>query len=232
MIYRFFILVFIFSISLNAQIEFEFDDLEYTTLKTQAIKIGTPKSNFDKIFKDCTELNNCVFEEEGSEIFLGTYHVNKTKSLLFYYTSGSSEDPQIYVTLNNKIILNVLAETFHIKGKIIYVEGLSNNFFNRKRKFKFDGIAFKEVRQPISYVGVDGLLKQGITIYQSKLLKKPVAYLPKEYLIEIIAVEFDEKNESIEYLLIKTDYGLVGWLDFKLDYYGGKLINDFRNFGD
>ena len=222
-------LVILLLIPINLLAQNKFDDLEYRLING-FIEVGYPKSNFDPIFKKCSSTNLCIGFDE-SDIMIGRYQLENNTHLNLYYTEGPSDDPQLIIEYNTKIILTADGEKFHFRGKSLFVEGNSNNLFNKKRKFIFENGKFNEVRQPLYFVGIKGKLKRNIKIYETKSLKSTVANLPKNYPIEIVMAEFSE-NDLIEYFLVKTKFGLMGWLKIEIDDENGGLIDSFYFHGD
>ncbi|WP_411895223.1 hypothetical protein [Winogradskyella sp. A2] len=206
-----------------------FADLEYK-LVNEFIEVGYPKSNFESIFKVCSQTNLCVGVGE-SDIVIGRFKLENNAFLNLYYSEGQSDDPQLIIEHKTKIILNVIGDKFHFRGKSLYVEGYSNNLFDKKRKFIFENGKFNEVKQPLYFVGIKGKLKRNIKIHETKDLTSIVATLPKNYPIEIVMAEFNE-NDIAEYFLVKTKFGLLGWLKIEMDDENGGLMDGFYFHGD
>ena len=222
-------LIVLLLIPINLLAQHKFDDLEYRHVN-ESIEIGYPKSNFEPIFKECSETNLCAGVDE-SDIIIGKYKLENNTHLNLYYSEGQSDDPQLIIEYNTNIILTADGDKFHFRGKSLFVEGYSNNLFNKKRKFIFENGKFNEVRQPLYFVGIKGKLKRNIKIYKTKSLKSTVANLPKNYPIEIVMAEFNE-NDFAEYFLVKTKFGLIGWLKIEIDDENGGLIDGFYFHGD
>ena len=222
-------LAFLLLISNHVLAQHKFGDLEYKLIN-EFIEIGYPKSNFESIFKECSETNLCAGFDE-SDIMIGRYKLQNNTYLNVYFTEGPSDDPQLIIEYNTRIILTADGDKFHFKGRTLYVEGLANNLFDKKRKYVFDGKEFKETNQPYYFVGIKGKLKRNIRIYQTKSLKSSVAYLPINYPIEIVMAEFSE-YDLVEYVLIKTKFGLMGWIKIEIDDENGGLIDGFYFHGD
>jgi hypothetical protein len=219
-------------ISISSFGQSKFDDLNYKLINDASIEIGYPKSDFEFIFKDCSDLNIC-FEYEEPLFFIGKYKVSENDYISYYFSNGSSLDPQLIAVYKEKIILITLGNTFHIKGKTIYVEGVSNSYFDKKRKYVFENNNFKEIRQPYYSVGMKGTLNVPIKIYQTTEYKNEIAVLPKGYEVEIILVETEGEYDFIKNVLIKTKFGLIGWFDFdKISLLNVELIDGFIYHGD
>ncbi len=222
-------LAFLLLISSQVLGQNKFDDLKYNLING-FIEIGYPKSNFEPIFKECSETNLCTDFDE-SDIMIGRYKLENNTYLNLYYSEGQSDDPQLIIEYNKEIILTADGDKFHFKGKSIYVEGFSNSLFDKKRKFVFENGKFNEVKQPLYFVGIKGKLKRNIKIYETKSLTSIVANLPKEYPVEIVMAEFNE-NDFAEYFLVKTKFGLIGWIKIETEDENGGLIDGFYFHGD
>ncbi len=88
----------------------------------------------------------------------------------------------------------------------IYISGNANQMFNKRLKLRLSGNKFVEVEQPFYYVGVDTVTTKPIKLYATKKLEKAVVSLPKGYKVRVLA------NQDNDYYLVKTGFGLVGWL--------------------
>jgi hypothetical protein len=163
---------------------------------------------------------------EESDIMIGRFKLENNTFLNLYYIEGQSDDPQIIIEYNTKIILTAIGDKFHFRGESLYVEGYSNNLFNKKRKFIFENGKFNEVKQPLYFVGIKGKLKRNIKIYETKDLTSIVATLPKNYPIEIVMAEFIE-NDFSQYFLVKTKFGLMGLIKIEINDENGGLIDGF-----
>ena len=77
--------------------------------------------------------------------------------------------------------------------------------FNKMRKYTLTANVINEVKQPYYYVGLNTETTKSIKIFSSKRLENVVASLPKNSPIEVVI------NED-EFYLIKTSFGLIGWV--------------------
>ncbi len=180
-------------------------------LKKQKIKLNNKYTNIIKN-EDIT--------------FIGTF-----KSMKFFFSPGPSIDPTFYVlNANNKIVLEFMGEEMCVKSSgIIYASGNVNHMFMVHEKYKIVGEKVVKVKQPFLYVGIKDKLKKNIKLY-SKPNKGGgvIATLPKGYKVEVL-LSSDNKN-----YLIKTSFGLVGWLTLESDdiYIFGQVIKGLGYMGD
>jgi hypothetical protein len=106
----------------------------------------------------------------------------------------------------------------HVTGNgNIYVSGHVNSNFDVKKKLQFDGNNITEIKQPHYYVGLKTRTLKPIILYQTRQLNEVVATLPENYAIEVLLAE--TSHEPVDYYLIKTEFGLIGWTKIKAGQY-------------
>jgi len=183
--------------------------------------------NYDKkvtrfLNKPCYALpkNHPVYCD-STDIIEPWYLVAKFKSNLFkdsldiVYTAGLSGDPSFSVSsITGKILTSINCTDFYINELgTIYASGHTNNMFNQRRKFEIKKDTFLEVKQPFYYVGLKSKTLVPITLYKDKTGKDILAQLPKNYNVEVIASDNQINDfESCKLYLVKTEFGLLGWL--------------------
>ena len=138
-------------------------------------------------------------------------------SLYIIYSQGMSEDMVFELATKpdaSTRIGSFYCLEFYINSLgTIYTAGHTNNMFNMRRKFQLQGDTIREVRQPFYYVGLKGKTLNEITLYAVKSGKDIVAQLPADYEIEILLAEYAEKDTEMgTRFLVRTEFGLVGWL--------------------
>ena len=149
------------------------------------------------------------------------------------FTSGPSDDPYFqFLPIVPKgksaqaSILDVGATTLFIpKGKNVYSEGWCNTMFNERRKFTFDGTRYKEVKQPYNYVGIKTTVqslgskkdKTPLVLYSDMKKSMTVATLPVGAEIEVLL------HEKPDWYLVRTSFGLVGWVYVPMGLYDTKI---------
>jgi hypothetical protein len=85
--------------------------------------------------------------------------------------------------------------------------------YNRRRKFQIIKDTISQIEQPYNYVGLKGKTLKAITLYKEKTGFDVVAQLSKDHEIEILLAESSTPDfEPDTLFLVKTDFGLVGWL--------------------
>lgn len=174
------------------------------------------------------------YEENPVETIIGIANVDKASNLnyMITFTNAPSDDDNFSFYSINK---GEYQYRFSIGGKQLfvpgngyaYVSGHTNNMFDKRRKLKFEKDTIVEIKQPLYYVGLKSKTLKPIKLYQSKEKKEIVASLPENSNIEVIASEF---KDNVQYFLIKTSFGLVGW--WELDFYVSQEIENLFFAGD
>ncbi|MEM6264018.1 MAG: hypothetical protein AAGI38_16005 [Bacteroidota bacterium] len=214
--------------------QFRFTDLIYEEVGSGGIGIqfGYPNSeNFQYVNKWCDEPQDC-FDYGEPTIFLGTWKRSGNSLIEFHFSEGPSADPTFIAIHQGRVIFAEGGNTFHIKGSTLYIEGSSNSYFDKKRKFILSDNTYREVAQPAYYIGAKGRLNYPISIFSDQNYTKKVASLPKGYEIEIVLGNTEEVYGSLRHLLIKSEFGLVGWFDFNGGALREPLIDGFIFMGD
>ena len=78
--------------------------------------------------------------------------------------------------------------------------------FDVRRKYVLQGDKLVEVKQPFYWVGLESKAKKDLVLYSGKDQKETVARLPKGSALTVVL------SEGESWYLIKTPFGLVGWL--------------------
>lgn len=225
---------FLLLVSSNSFCQHSFPDLKYTSVIKSSLgsKFGYLESlNFKLINKFCIDEERC-YGFERDERLLGTLQLNNNQQIDFYYCEGPSADPTFYAVLNDEIIFKEFGKTLHLKGKTLYIEGKANSYFDKKRKFVYQNGQYNETIQPFYYIGIKGKLNHSIVIYQNEELINKVATLPIGYEIEIIGGKINTENQTLNKVLVKTKFGLLGWVNFNPFDLENPLLDNFRYSGD
>ncbi len=105
--------------------------------------------------------------------------------------------------------------------------------YNRKRKFQIQNETINEIKQPYNYVGLKGKTLKDIVLYSEKDGNEVAAKLQAGYEIEILLAESSTKDYEIDHLfLVKTDFGLVGWLRLADEDTYGAILKELYFAGD
>lgn len=148
--------------------------------------------------------------------------------------SGGSGDPSCTVYREDKDglkkVLNAPGIKFYFPGNgHIYVSGHTNSMFDHKVKYVLDRKSgqFDEAKQPFYYVGVEGVLKKDMNLYSTTDLKEVVAVAPKGSSVGVLL-----NNKDDRLYLIRTAFGLVGWVEIPPVGQEGEIIDGIFFAGD
>lgn len=225
-------------LSLNAFAETTIPPQSFAHLKK--IDIAGEASIYVPSSVDCQPIEQEIEEEDGFDYDgppvydVCILEIANEKNVKIVYSSGPSDDPffQFYPiskkrkTQEKTPIFELGATTLYIPNKNnIYAEGWSNTMFNLRRKYSFDGKVFQEVQQPFLYVGIQTKVQdvngeknqKGLTLYTDKTKINKVAILPIGSDIEVLL------HEKPDWYLVRSSFGLVGWVYVPLGLYDTKI---------
>jgi len=146
------------------------------------------------------------------------------------FTEGASADPEFifYKDGQSEAVSYISGLNLYIPGNgNIYVSGHTNNNFNERKKYTLKNGKFVEASQAYYYVGLKTKTIKPITIYKTENLTGSVASLPKDYSIEVLI-----NKQGTDFYLIKTDFGLTGWVKTGSTNYGDGAIDGLFYMGD
>lgn len=211
-------------------------------------RFGYEKTSFTPIFKSCEELpkTDPCYEADNydGKTLLGKYKNNNMADYVhIMYAEGPSADPAFAITdKNNKLIWSEGADQMCINSiGVIYLSGNMNKMFNQRMKFQFINGVVTEVEQPYYYVDVRGKLLKPVSLYSHKDIKGVlIASLPIGYDVEVLladpntAVDADGYREQMTNYLVRTAFGLVGWLKLGEDdiYFMNPVVKGLGYYGD
>ena len=211
------IIILMLLIANSSFAQFSFSDLKYIDIESIYLngKFGFNKtSKFQLINEFCNDSSDC-YRYGYPTTLIGYWNINDKTKIEFHYTEAPSDDPTFIAVYNDIIILEEAGSTLHFKGNTIYIEGNANSYFDKKRKFQFIDNSYQEVNQPFYQIGIKGLLNYPIQIYKTDKFIEKVAYLPKDYEVEVLLGQTGGEYNDLEKVLIKTEFGLIGWFNFK-----------------
>lgn len=124
--------------------------------------------------------------------------------------SGPSWDPScsFYQERDGKpqLVAQIPGLRFALPGDgSIYVEGHNDTMFNQREKYTWQNGRFIAVKQAFHYVGLRSTTRHAVDIYATQDAQQIVAKLAKNTRVEVLL------NDG-EYYLLKTPFGLLGWL--------------------
>lgn len=129
------------------------------------------------------------------------------------FDPGASDDPA-YIVVDAKTYkpLGVI-DTDHLLlpgNGFIYAIGRTNKLHTERRKFAVRDSKVVEFKQPFLYVGLESHANRALALTSSKESTDIVASIPKGERLTVLISDGD-------WLLIKTNFGLVGWLQTSSD---------------
>lgn len=221
-----------------AQTESYFSEL--TEFNKDGFTFRYSPKNFKQNFHRCNEVSKkskfyCPDEyPEDLYYILGKLKLsNQGDSISLAFSPGASGDPEfIFVNSNEEIIARVEGEELNITSSgNIYTVNNSNNMFLTRCKFQFVNEVLIETKQPYLYIGLKTKTLKSISIFESSDLKTKVASLPADYNIEVILAKEDEQEHHL--YLIKTEFGLLGWIKLNSPFdYDKREIENLYMRGD
>ncbi len=238
-----FVLLITISLSTLGQTKLYFSNLTRVSIdSTYNVFFAYDKKYTRLINKPCFLLDkNDPFYCDKDSVYVDWIIVAKFKnentkdSSTIVYSQGMSADPAFTITgSNDKRIKDISCLEFYINGSgTIYTSGHTNNMYDRRRKFQMQNDTIIEIIQPFNYIGLKGKTLKAITLYKDKIGNEIVAQLPKDYEIEILLADGATPDFDLDTnFLVKTDFGLVGWLRLKGDDTYGGILKDLYYAGD
>ncbi|MEJ2507698.1 MAG: hypothetical protein P8Y81_15670 [Ignavibacteriaceae bacterium] len=146
------------------------------------------------------------------------------------FSPGPSADPGFIIQRISKDS-SIRIDSFNCTNLVIpgnnciYTSGHTNNMFNERKKFVYTGNGFREVRQAFYYVGLETINLKPITLFSDTTLSVEVAKLPANSEIGVLI-------NLNDFYLIRTSFGLTGWLKLKAALYGYSPIKGLYYAGD
>ncbi|MES2727760.1 MAG: hypothetical protein V4643_11700 [Bacteroidota bacterium] len=176
----------------------------------------------------------CGDDDPESITKLAQIHNAKIPDTLdILFDTGPSDDFEFIIAKKSgRVIGSVNAlELYVMENNIIYTAGHTNNMFNKRRKFQLLPDTLLEIRQSFYYVGLKSKTTAALTLYKAKTGNEVIASIPKDYDVEVLLCDPGTDN-SEKFFLVKTEFGLVGWLRLKENHTYDTPIEGLRFFGD
>jgi hypothetical protein len=131
---------------------------------------------------------------------------NETRYLIDF-DSGPSADPAFVITdeKTGKVLGSIGGESLIIPGNgFLYVSGRANNLHQAQAKYTLRDGKLVEIEQPFSCVGLKSKAKVPLKLLAKKDGGEVIANVPAGDALEVVL-------RDGEHLLIKTNFGLLGW---------------------
>lgn len=129
------------------------------------------------------------------------------------FDPGPSADPVFTITdeKSGKKVGEIAADALVVPGNgFIYSMGRTDKMHVERRKYAVREGKLVEIEQPFSYVGLESKAKVALTLTAKKGSGEVIASIPAGDELQVVL-------RDGEFLLIKTQFGLLGWWKFKTD---------------
>ncbi len=155
--------------------------------------------------------------------------------LIFF--EGPSLDPSFYLVSadakTDKPFAEIWSEAVAIPSTgYIYAAGRTNRMFTERTKYLVKPSGLVEAKQPYSYVGLKTKTLKPITIYSSPNKESVVAQLPEGADVEVLLTNGEKSKDYETCFLVKTPFGLLGWVWVYQSQYDSKVIEGLSWWGD
>ena len=175
-----------------------------------AVDSGIPvKVHYDPALSELTPLPNNPRNDDSKYQMLTTRLDRRGgERVIVFFSPGPSDDPGFTLVRSGdgQSLGHLPGVELVVPGNgSLSTSGHSNNAFNQRRAYRFGNGGLEEVKQPFYYVGLESRAKRDLSITSDKEGEEEVALLPKGSKVTVLL------NDGDAYLL-KTPFGLVGWL--------------------
>ena len=151
------------------------------------------------------------------------------------FSEGPGDEPILYLlaadTSENRRVILSGHEAIIPGNGYIYTRNRFNNTFLKRRKYVFKKGELVEIKQPFYYVGLTSKTVQPLILYDDKTAKNEVARLPADYEVEVLLTDETREGDS-KWYLVRTPFGLTGWVKIKIYNLSQDVIEDLRYLGD
>jgi hypothetical protein len=144
-------------------------------------------------------------------------------SFYFIKADSSSDQPWAEVPGNTLAIPTLGA---------VYAANRYNNFFTKRTKYAYSPGGLHEVPQPFFFVGLKTQALKPITLYASPTEDSQVTQLPAGAEIEVLLTDDRQDDLHRTCFLVKTPFGLLGWVWVPETQYQSGLIEGISWWGD
>jgi hypothetical protein len=168
-------------------------------------------------------------EDEPRVVRVFRTRIDRTKDEWYFvdYDEGPSVDPFFIITRegSEEPAGTIPGVHLYLPGNgSIYTSGHANTMFDEHRKYTVRNGQLVETKQPFLHVGIEGKAKKDLTIYSTPA-QEAVASIPKGAPMTVLLADGD-------HYLIKTAFGLVGWVTIPADSQEATVIEGLFFAGD
>ncbi|WNG40098.1 hypothetical protein F0U61_45260 [Archangium violaceum] len=167
----------------------------------------------------------------GSTVYKGRVQTNEAQGFtvvdvdaseprkeLLVHTTGELDDQHrvVFLRFDGKRLfeLGTLQEATEVKGNGIVLEDTWDSFWKRREKYVLDPKTQKltQVRQELLYVGIEGTVRgKRFPLQRTRTDTTPVANVAPGSKVLVVAAATPDKDGLVEWYLLKTSTGLLGW---------------------
>jgi len=170
-------------------------------------------------------------EDEPRVVRVFRTRIDRTRDEWYFvdYDEGPSVDPFFIITRegSEEPAGTVPGVHLYLPGNgSIYTSGHANTMFDEHRKYTVKNGRLAETKQPFLHVGIEGKAMKDLTIYSTPAQKEAVASIPKGAAMTVLL------SDGADHYLIKTAFGLVGWLTIPSDSQEATVIEGLYFAGD
>ncbi len=229
------IIILLFSYSIYSQNNYSDPSLSFANLEySYGVRYNPKVSEIIEKRRDSYPKVHPLYTDEfgRDDIVIIKTKLNTDEKDLYYvlFTQGPSGDPSFYfinVKKPNKYFGNLAGEELVLPGNgFAYTKSRSNSDYLKRAKFKIAQYGFEEVFQPFYYVGLNSHTLVPVAIYKEIGKGKIIAKLPANYEVEVLVTD---NNSNY---LIKTSFGLLGWIHIPSTQYKSEIIEGISFQGD
>ena len=213
------------SVFQNGECTFAFDSTKCTVINTRISQLDTTHPLYQK-------------EDFLDDLVLVRTRLSSSdlREFLVVFSEGPSEDPNFYfidLQAPNQIWGQLDGTALAMPGNgAFYIAGRHNRAFTERRKYLFSPAGFREVRQPFGYVGLSTQTRKTIDIFLEPTQKTPIAQLPENSRIEVLISDEQNAIDGHLLLLVRTQFGLVGWVQVPWTTFVSGSIEGIHFIGD
>ncbi|MCW1887139.1 hypothetical protein OKA04_20540 [Luteolibacter flavescens] len=167
------------------------------------------KLSYDPAVTQVLDKELAVEEGEPDARRLVSTKINREEGTTYFidFDSGPSADPAFVITdeKSGKVLGSIGGESLIVPGNgFLYVSGRANRLHQEQAKYAIRGGKLVEIEQPFSYVGMKTKAKVALKLLAKKDGGETIANVPAGESLEVVL-------RDGEHLLIKTNFGLLGW---------------------
>jgi len=157
--------------------------------------------------------------------------LDRTKDEWYFvdFDSGPSDDPSFTLTKegSREPAASIPGLHLYLPGNgSVYASGHADTMFDEHRKYVLKNGKITETKQPYLAVGLEGKTKKDLTIYTTTAQKEAVAFIPKGATMTVLVADSNDNY------LVKTAFGLVGWVKILADSQDATVIDGLFFAGD